>query len=103
MGDCLRRLTVDGPDLARRSVVDCMGLGGRHCTHVIHKHKAQGTRGTPSQVVSAPEASSPAALVVPAGHAMHAFPDTRSLAAQRIAVTRAVMHVTAAKGGPGHV
>jgi len=43
------------------------------------------TTAVESQVVSAPLASSPAALVVPAGHAAHAFELTSSLAAQTVA------------------
>ena len=54
------------------------------------QYEADASTHTPSQKVSAPEASSYAALVVPAGHATHAFSNTLSLAAQRIAVAQAM-------------
>ena len=41
--------------------------------------------GFTHKVVSVPEASSPAALVVPAGHDTHAFADTYSFAAHNVA------------------
>ena len=56
---------------------------------MLYTSGTRGSRHTPSQFVSAPAASSPSALVVPAGHATHALPDTLSLSAQRIAVTHA--------------
>ena len=59
---------------------------------------------TPSQAVSAPEGSSPSALLVPAGQATHCLSDTNSFSQQPATVTEAVrqrypLHLEGRGGG----